>query len=898
MIITVEPNFSTEEVKAAAEGRWLEILSQNGIPYETLNKKHHPCPKCGGKDRFRMIDNRVGAVICNQCFNTKNGDGLAALQWWLGCDFKTALQIVAEHCGLVATSASEPVKRDLVEDVCRDKRMPIEAFKQFSPVVAKRGRSSMKVVRVATFDENGQRSGYFDFAVNKKGWNAKGKPAGLFLPSRLPQPGERWLIVEGCKDAAALISLGYNAAGLPMNVMAAKFAKLFSGCDVVLVPDLDDAGQSGSQKTGGRLAGIASSVKVARLPGEIVASGGDDVRDVIRIHGDDRVKEAIESAEEWKPKAGQTGSDEGKPEIVLSSNLNISVDLASQYVGKLGWDTDWISADKRERVKVYQRAGELVEVVIEADDTDVRGVAIPAGSARIRPLPIPQLVLRVSDSCKLIRETETESDGLIRKQVPPERWLIDGVATRGYWEHVRRLEGVIQSPTIRPDGSILQKPGWDKLTGLLYLPGSAKFDPIPDKPSQDDAKRAVAELVEVVADFPFESPADQSAWLAMVLTMLGRPAIAGCCPMFAISATVRGSGKSLLTDAASLIAYGRKAARKTYPGGDDAEMRKVITAVALEALPSIMLDNVDSTLGGASLDAALTAEYWSDRVLGSNRTTGELPLRSLWLTTGNNLRFGSDIARRVLPIRVSPQCENPEERSDFQHSDLLGWVTTNRERLAVAALTILRAYFEAGKPSQPGGTFGSFESWSSIVRGAIVWCGCADPLLTREAAKEDDTSAAIVAGLIGGLLEVDETGDGVTAREIVKALNDENNGDKFTSMREVVAEVATTKGVIDAKRLGYQLRKYRGRIAKGFKIGGETGHGGVIRWRIVKVKTIHVGDGCDVGDAPTRCQIKNELYSHATTTGDNKNSYKDGPELSPTSPSSPPEAKADRMFFE
>ncbi|MEM8494352.1 MAG: primase-helicase zinc-binding domain-containing protein [Planctomycetota bacterium] len=64
------------EVKAAATCRWREILtSVAGIPGDLLDGRNHPCPRCGGTDRFRLIDADAGAVFCNQCFRERNGDG-------------------------------------------------------------------------------------------------------------------------------------------------------------------------------------------------------------------------------------------------------------------------------------------------------------------------------------------------------------------------------------------------------------------------------------------------------------------------------------------------------------------------------------------------------------------------------------------------------------------------------------------------------------------------------------------------------------------------------------------------------------------------------------------------------------------------------------------------------
>ena len=530
---------------------------------------------------------------------------------------------------------------------------------------------------------------------------------------------------------------------------------------------------------------------------------------------------------------------------------------------------------------MYQRSGELVHVVTEETATELAGIDIPAGTVRIRPLPNGQLPLRIADACQLMIEKETR-DGIERNAAPPPKWLVNGVATRGeYGGYVRTLAGVITAPTLRADGTILQIPGYDDRTGLLYRPND-KFPRVAHQSSLSDAQSAAAELLELVKDFPFVAGADRSAWLAMLLSQIGRTAIGGCVPLFGITSTCRGCGKGLLVDVASLIAFGRPAARKPY-SADNEEQRKAITATAIESLPAVLLDNVDKTLSGSALEAALTATTWTDRVLGTSQTTGELPIRTVWAATGNNLRYGGDISRRVLPSRLSPNVENPEDRDDFEHSDLLGWVRANRPRLAVAALAILRAYFVAGRPEQPGGTWGSYECWSSLIRGAIVWTGLADPLATRETAKADDQSGAIVRGLIGGLLEIDDTGDGMTARQIVSALNDSQNAEQLPTLREVVTEVATSKGTIDAQKLGNTLRKYRGRIAGGFRIEGEPNRNKIVAWKVTR---IDAGDAGDAGDDSPASYARDVCVSHTTRTTHTCGTGSAG-ETGPASPASP-----------
>ena len=899
---TINGRLKAEDVKRQAAGRWPDILQTVcGLSPSQLNPRvHGPCPMCGGKDRFRAMDDvaETGGLLCNGCHNgdttPRCGDGLSAVQWLRNVSFPESLAIVADALGMAPTSGPvEPV--DIIAAVCRAKRMPLEAFKQFVPTAEKRGRNRADCARVPVWNENGETHSYFDLTLTGKGYLARGKGmSGMFFPGRLPQPGETWHIVEGVKDAAALIGLGFDAAGLPSSFMADKYAELFRGVNVVLVPDLDEPEQLGSQKTGGNLSGIAASVRVARLPGELLATNGDDVRDVLkRPNGEQLVRDAIQAAELWQPREGEPDTEDGRPEVVLTLNYGWGVDQVTGHLGNLGWESPWIPSAKRERLRLFHRGGVLVHVVVEQSEKPVPGgVVVPQGAARIRPLPVGQMPLRIADACRLLIEVETD-EGIVQKSVPPSKWLIEGVSTRGdYSGDVRRLDAIITAPTLRPDGTILQAAGYDAQTGLLYIPGDS-FPRVPQNPTIDDARQAAEMLLNVVADFEFESESDRAAWVALVLTYIGRPAIDGCTPFFAVTATTPGAGKSLAVDAGSEIAYGRPAARKPFSGKDE-ETQKAITATALEALPAVLMDNLDRPLGGAPLDAALTALTWSDRVLGFSKTTGDLPLKTVWSGTGNNVRYKGDFARRVLPIRLATSCERPEERTGFEHPNLLAWVRDNRPKLAVAALTILRAYVVAGRPEQPGGKWGSFDEWSDLVRGSIVWCGLADPLVTRETAKDDDASGAIIRGLIGGLLEMDENGDGLTARQIVKALEDDtkaaSDGTKiehFPAMREAVAECGTNKGRLDAKTLSYSLRKYRGRISNGWKIIGEQNRTGVICW---KAKSATAGDAGDAGDSfsvPTHGKLCVTHNTHNT----HMDSYRDGAKSSPASPASPAPAE-------
>ena len=67
-----------------------------------------------------------------------------------------------------------------------------------------------------------------------RGLCEKGKPSGVFLPGRAPQPGETWYIVEGVKDAAALYALGYLVVGMPKGNRSSTFENVLF-CDLTPV---------------------------------------------------------------------------------------------------------------------------------------------------------------------------------------------------------------------------------------------------------------------------------------------------------------------------------------------------------------------------------------------------------------------------------------------------------------------------------------------------------------------------------------------------------------------------------------------------------------------------------------------------------------------------------------
>lgn len=751
-------------------------------------------------------------------------------------------RVIGDYLGMSNGRPQSNGQNDIVSEYARRKRVPLEFFKRYGAHVAQRGK--LTVARVPMYGPDGEQCSYIDFATLDEKWlkgvNAKGKPAGLFLKDgKLPKSGQTVHLVEGVKDAAALDAQGFSAVGLPTAKMPVKFARLFRGVHVIIIPDRDEAGESGAETTAARLAGIAASVHIAHLPGELKAKDGDGVREVVaKRDGERLLKQAIADALKWRP-----ATDDGRPEIEVTPDEFRVNDAAAKA----------LTTDE----SVYQRAGELVHVI--RDDARFDGIERPEGSPRISTLPAAIVRDRLSSAARFVRIIQTKQ-GEATEHVHPPDWCVKAVHARGQWPGIRPLVGIVESPILRPNGTILDNPGYDPETGILYEP-VGKMPKIPGTPTLADAKAALAELLDVIREFPFQKPEHKAAWIAGVLTPLARYAFSGPSPLFLIDANVPGSGKGLLADCTAIIATGRRMSVMSRPKADE-ETRKRITSLVLSGDPLVLIDNIVGNLGSASLDAALTATVWKDRILGRSEIV-EMPLRATWYATGNNVVIVGDINRRICHVRLNSPLENPEERSGFRYPNLKDHVRNHRSKLLAAALTILRAWFAGGKPDMRLKTWGSFEGWSDVVRNAVVWCGLPDPGETREELRSrSDREVGALRALIEGWREIDPDGEGVTASQALKYLD--ASPDRFTTLREALTELCESKGgkPPSSRSLGNKLRHLQGRVVAGKAIDGKPDRKGFMRWTVTAVSA----DSADFADSSTAipyARARAHAHAHA-----------------------------------
>jgi putative DNA primase/helicase len=475
-------------------------------------------------------------------------------------------------------------------------------------------------------------------------------------------------------------------------------------------------------------------------------------------------------------------------------------------------------------VAVYTRARQLMHVV---NDPSGLGFLVDRSNQPVDTMVITavkkyRLRELLSRSAEWFRESTDDEGRRVLVRSSPPMWIVSTILERDQWPELNALEGVVHAPTLRADGSILNTPGYDARTRLIYRPDGA-YPEIPESPTFEDALLAWDELIDPLCDFPYVAESDRSAVVSAVLTLIARAAIDKV-PQFGFLAPTAGSGKTLQADIVSMIVLGREVA-KMGNTDDEEEQRKRLTSIALAGVPFVLVDNVVGNYGDGQLARATTAGVVSDRLLGGNQLA-DVPFRALIGVSGNNIVLVDDMGRRLVPVEINPGVERPELRDGFRYPDVLEHVRANRGKLVAAALTILRAYWCAGKPSHKKPLMGSFESWDKIVRGAILWLKKADPLDGMARLHED-----------GG------NGDFAARDSLFRALRDRFGDKQFTSRDvseksvggapEAVA-LREALGTCDAKEIGFLLRGAKGQVAGKLSLKHLGRDKAGVQWQVVE----------------------------------------------------------------
>jgi putative DNA primase/helicase len=458
---------------------------------------------------------------------------------------------------------------------------------------------------------------------------------------------------------------------------------------------------------------------------------------------------------------------------------------------------------------VFSRAGRLVEPVAESmAASDGRKTTV----ARLRELSPESFLAPIAESATF-QKWDRKRKALVDTD-PPLRYVRVLLATERRWR-LPHVTGIITTPTLRPDGSLLADPGYDPETEL-YLSSGFQIPPIPEHPTKDQALAALKLLTDLLSEFSFkriggehEKRLNRSVALSGLLTPLIRGSLPTA-PMHLIAAHMAGTGKSYLVDTAAMIATGRLCPVITALKSVE-ETEKRLGAIILSGIPMISLDNCTHDLGGELLCQIAERPVIKVRILGYSETP-DCEVHTAMFATGNNITFKGDMVRRGLVCNLETLDERPELRKFNRNT--LKQAGANRATYVAASLTIMRAYLAAGAP-EVCGPFGSYAEWSTMVRSPLVWLGEPDPVASVDKTQaEDPELAELREWFILWLAEfkLDEPYASASFAEAARAAPVGFNPNPF---KEFLLRVAGDKnGDISTKRLGEWLHRNCGRVVR------------------------------------------------------------------------------------
>lgn len=301
----------------------------------------------------------------------------------------------------------------------------------------------------------------------------------------------------------------------------------------------------------------------------------------------------------------------------------------------------------------------------------------------------------------------------------PSNELVDGICRIAAEKVVNPVKGIVDHPIIAPNLVMVTKQGYDPNMQLIAEFDYERFDVLDKRLSDTEVMLQLDRISAPFSGFAFASDADYTVAIAAVFSAVLRQVLPTC-PVFGFDAPMQGSGKTLLAETIAVIASGQTASALAPGRADyDEEFRKRLFALLLRGEKICLFDNIVGEFDSPSFAAAVTSEYYEDRILQHSKTS-KIFVKTLFLMTGNNLRFSGDMVRRVLRCRLVPKEKDlakrcfkfdPAERAKAQRDDIISSV-----------LSLINHWKHCGQPKE-NGTFTSFSEWDTLVRQPIAFLG-------------------------------------------------------------------------------------------------------------------------------------------------------------------------------
>lgn len=454
-------------------------------------------------------------------------------------------------------------------------------------------------------------------------------------------------------------------------------------------------------------------------------------------------------------------------------------------------DWDWDVQVAAAKAQLRKRNRERPSIFMRDDNHVFRIAPGPQGTSIVEEMT-PDRWLALVDQLRF-KETDLMTGRDVG--VPPPRALRNVIAGASDMKWPP-FKGIAHVAMFGKDGKLHTTPGYDASLQVYFDPNYEAL-PIPDVLTQADVDEAVGWLCEATIDFPFSDKfeggddlpiytdeldetghpvpnlkrgeSSRAHVFAAILQQFARAMIDGPTPGYHIDKPAAGTGAGYLVNVISVILNGHTAVAQTLSDSNE-EFRKEITATLREGAQMIFVDNINRKVDSGDLAAALTTGRWKSRKLGVSENI-DVPVNAMWLFAGNNLSFSHELMRRLIPIRMDAQTQNPAKDRDktfFKYNPLQDWLVLNRPELIRACQIIIKWWVQNDMPSGAA-TLNSFDHWARVMGGILDCAGVPGFLGNIEAYltenDDDDDLERIYAEWMYERYECGffTTGDGIAA---------------------------------------------------------------------------------------------------------------------------------------
>ena len=354
----------------------------------------------------------------------------------------------------------------------------------------------------------------------------------------------------------------------------------------------------------------------------------------------------------------------------------------------------------------------------------------------------------------LLPASGSTKDGKVRQAQLPSDIAAVAIASDEVRVKMPELKKVnpVRLPIWNGDQLELAPDGYHSPTKTFTIPGSLPY------PEDADPADGVKRLRELLEFFPWGAGEPVAVQVAAMLTVYCRRLFSGNAPLFVWNSNVGGAGKSRLSDLVLCPIFGAPTSFG-YDQWDQKELKSTLDAVAASGADYLRFDDFalppGKQLKSNHLNRWMTADHWETRIFGSNTSTFKAELETTTVLTGTKLDLEAQLRRRALFVDLF-STDQLADRKLPEEAVILTKRLVESEEFRAEILGILwslvRSWFDAGRPRTKEKPLDSFEPWSALIPSIVEFHGFGNALAPFEAPDAGDTESGSFRRLVEALV--------------------------------------------------------------------------------------------------------------------------------------------------